>query len=357
MTEPIIPAGPDGITPQWLTQVLRSTRTVFHTNIMDCQSERLGEGQGFVGQIYRFTLEYDTPEDGSPRSLVAKLSSPDPGLRILTFELNLIELHFYQEISPQVQLCTPNLYYGAADPDTNKTVLLLEDIADARAGDNVAGCSTEEARLAIRQIGGFHAQWWESPRLQELPWLPSITGQRLLNPKTYQRRWAIFTDRFGCQIPPSLRQAAEGLGNHMGLIEDRIMGRPITMIHGDYRLDNLFFGHPGTGFPLTVFDWQLTRKGPGPMDIAYFMAWCLEPEHRRREETNLLKEYHDSLVKNGVRGYEFEQCQRDYRFSIFHPLAVLVTAGAVLDFNSERAILIERLNAIVADHGIGELLP
>lgn len=362
MTDLTIPAGPDEVTRQWLTRALRSTSVISSTNIAGRQLERLGEGQGFVGQIYRFTLEYDTPEDGSPRSLVVKLSSSDRGLRLLTFELNQTEVRFYQEIAPQVQLRTPHLYYSAADPDTSKTVLLLEDIAGARAGDNVAGGSTNEARLAVRQIAGFHAHWWESRGLQEITWLPSITGQRLLDQKTFRRRWAIFTDKLGSRIPPSLRQAAKGFGNHAGLVKDRILRLPRTVIHGDYRLDNLFFGHAGTGFPLTVFDWQLTRVGPGPTDVAYFMAWCLEPEHRRRVEAGLLKDYHDSLVENGVRGYGFDQCQRDYRLSMFYPLVLLVTSGALLDFTSDRggsliAALIKRVNAAVADHRIGELLP
>ena len=362
MTELTIPAGPDEITPQWLTEALRSTGTLSHANIVGLQSERLGVGQGFVGQVYRFTLEYGTPEDGSPQSLVAKLSSPDPDLRALTFALNQSEFHFYQEIAPQVQLPTPGFYYGAVDPDSSKNVLLLEDISNARVGDNVAGCSTGEARLSVREIGGFHAQWWESTRFDELFWLRSISDQPRLNPERYRQRWGMFTEKFGDQLPPPLREVAEEFGNHVGHIGDRLMGRPSTIIHGDYRLDNLFFGRPGTGCPLTVFDWQLTAKGPGPADIAYFMAFCLEPEHRRREELGLLKDYHDSLVENGVRGYEFDQCRQDYRLAIFHPLAVLVSAGANLDFTSARgraliSVLIERVNAAVADHRIGELLP
>lgn len=362
MTELTIPAGPDEITPQWLTQVLRSTRTVTHTNIMDCQSERLGEGQGFVGQIYRFTLEYDTPEYGSLRSLVAKLSSADPDLRTLTFYLNQNEHRFYQEIAPQVQLLTPCLYYGAVDPDSRKSVLLLEDISNAKVGDNVAGCSTEQARLAFREIGKFHAQWWASPRLDELSWPIPINEQPNFNPERYQQRWGVFTQKFGDQLPSPLTEAAEAFGNQVGPVGDRFKARSSTIIHGDYRLDNLFFGHPKTGSPLTVFDWQLTSKGPGPIDIAYFMAFCMEPENRRREEAGLLKDYHDSLVENGVRGYEFDQCLQDYRLAIFHPLKVLVSAGAILDFTSARgraliSVLIERVNAIVADHRVGELLP
>ena len=76
---------------------------------------------------------------------------------------------------------------------------------------------------------------------------------------------------------------------------------------------------------------------------------------------DLVKIYHDSLVENGVRGYDFDQCRHDYRLSMFEPLGVLVMAGAYLDFTSERAGAlaaagIQRISAAVADHRIGELL-
>lgn len=362
MTELTIPAGPDEITPQWLTEALRSTGTISLANVVGLQSERLGVGQGFVGQVFRCTLEYDTVEEGSPQSLVAKLSSADPDLRALTFRLNKNEVHFYEEVAPEAKLSTPRLYYGAVDSDSSKSVLLLEEILNARVGDNVAGCSTGEAKLAFQEIGRFHAQWWESPHLRELSWLSSITGQPPFTPEIYQQRLSMFVEKFGGQLPAPLRETAEEFGNHVGHIGDQMMARPTTMIHCDYRLDNLFFGLPRTGSPLTVFDWQLAAKGPGPIDIAYFMAFCMEPEHRRREEMGLLKDYHDYLVENGVRGYEFDRCLQDYRLSIFLPMARLVTAGAILDFTSDRgrsliSVLIERVNAAVTDHRIGDLLP
>jgi hypothetical protein len=362
MAELSIPAGPDEITPEWLTQALRSDGALSNANIVGLQSERLGVGQGFVGQVYRFKLEYDTAEAGSPQSLVAKLSSADPNLRALLFRLNQTEVHFYEEFAPEIKLPTSRRYYGAVDPQTSKSILLLEDISNARVGDNVAGCTTEEAKLCFRQIGKFHAEWWESPRLAQFPWLQPITSQGPLNSEIYRQRWSVFIERFGGQLPAPLRETAEEFGNHVGFIGDQMMARPTTMIHSDYRLDNLFFGLPRTGSPLTVFDWQLAAEGPGPLDIAYFMAFCMEPEHCQREELDLLKEYFGSLAANGVLEYEFDQCRQDYRLSIFLPMARLVTAGAILDFTSDRgrsliSVLIERVNAAVIDHRIGELLP
>jgi len=58
------------------------------------------------------------------RSIEGKFSSAD--IRTLSFALNEREVRFYQEVAPHVGLRTPRLYHGALDPDTGKSVLLLE---------------------------------------------------------------------------------------------------------------------------------------------------------------------------------------------------------------------------------------
>ena len=88
----------------------------------------------------------------------------------------------------------------------------------------------------------------------------------------------------------------------------------------------------------------------------------MEPDRRRAAEFGLLKGYHETLVDNGVRGYEFDECQKDYRLSIFLRLQGLVRAGASLDFTSDRgsALLsawVRRVSAAMVDNSIGELLP
>ena len=277
------------------------------------------------------------------------------------FGANETELHFYQEIAPLVELPTHRLYYGSVNPETSKSVLLLEDVSSGWGGDDVTGSSPGQERLAVQHLAKFHASWWDDPRVDEFSWLPSINRNVSLLQEAYQRAWDIFAGKFGHHLPPSLREVAGQFVNNVAHIKNQLADRPTTILHGDFRLDNLFFGPPEAGPPLIVIDWQGAHKGPGASDIAYFQAFCLEPDHRRSVEIDLIKNYHDALVANGVRGYDFDQCRHDYRLSMFEPLGVLVMAGAYLDFASERgralaAVGIQRLSAAMADHRMGELL-
>ena len=88
MTELTIPAGPDEVTSEWLTQALHSTAAIARARVASYKWERIGLGQGFVGQLTRFNLEYETAEEGAPRSIVGKFPSADPDLRTRNYGLN-----------------------------------------------------------------------------------------------------------------------------------------------------------------------------------------------------------------------------------------------------------------------------
>ena len=131
------------ITPSWLTQALNSTGTLAGASVAGFAAETIAQGTGFMNQLFRLHLQYDSDASGLPRSVMVKLPSADPMLRRVFENLgqNLCEVRFYQKMATNRHLPTPRLYYGAADAATGNTVLVLEDMADARQGDSVNGCS------------------------------------------------------------------------------------------------------------------------------------------------------------------------------------------------------------------------
>jgi hypothetical protein len=48
-----IPVGPEALTPDWLTQALRSTGAITNATVESFDRRILGEGQGFTGRIVR----------------------------------------------------------------------------------------------------------------------------------------------------------------------------------------------------------------------------------------------------------------------------------------------------------------
>ncbi len=363
MADMKIPAGIEDVTPEWLTRALRETGIIYKASVTSLDIQ-LFEGQGLVGQVARVILRYDLVEEGAPGSLIAKLPTADEAFRAFLAPLGVYEreIRFYEEMAGQIELRTPRLYYSAMDTEAGKYVLLIEDMAPTRVGDNVAGCSLEEAVLAIRNLAKLHAAWWEHPRLAGLDWLPMFARDPEQSQTRFEELWGPFLERFGDMLPVSAIRIGEKLKSNVAYVVSSIGEPPRTLIHGDFRLDNLFFSTDKDGVALAAVDWQVVSQSKGVFDVAYFLSWSLQPEQRRAKEMDLLRMYHSLLLYRGVKGYDFDQCLKEYRLFMLFPFIRLVVVGANADLSHQRAnvllqTLVERTVAAISDLNSVDLLP
>ena len=244
-------------------------------------------------------------------------------------------------------------------------VLVLEDLAPARSGEIATGCSVEQAELAVRQIAGLHAAYWDSPQLAEMPWLPDLDEVFDFGAfqSTYQKLWAQVLKWTQGQLPAPIVEIGEQCGKHVLAVVDQLFKTPPrTLLHFDHQLGNMVFGTPEGGVPFAVVDWQLMTRGRGVFDVAYFLSENLQPEDRRAKVMDLLRLYHHILVENGVRGYTFDQCLHDYRFSLLFRLSYIVYTVTCVTNNDEGRLwfigtALARNNAAILDVNAGEVLP
>ncbi|HXG01841.1 MAG TPA: hypothetical protein VNO23_00300, partial [Candidatus Binatia bacterium] len=70
-----VPAGPEQVTPEWLTAALR-TRDQQHPAVAALDWEPVSDGLGFAGRVVRLKLRYEhgAPEPG--RSMIGKFAAP-----------------------------------------------------------------------------------------------------------------------------------------------------------------------------------------------------------------------------------------------------------------------------------------
>ena len=106
---------------------------------------------------------------------------------------------------------------------------------------------------------------------------------------------------------------------------------PSTVVHGDYRLDNLLFDPAPGGVPVAVVDWQLCTDGPGMNDVAYFIGAGLTVDDRRSAEAELVRGYHFALTAAGVTDYDRDQCWRAYRRGTWSGLVMAVAASMLVE--------------------------
>jgi len=313
-------------------------------NVTSIDTEVIGQGVGILCQLARVRLSYWNGANG-PKSVIAKFPSGVQQTRDLArqFKFYEREVNFYKHLAKQVSLPSPGCLYASHDPATDDFLLLLEDLGDRRLGDQLAGASAEDSFGAIRRLASFHAEWWNSPELNNLDWMP--TSESELNKgglALYPMAWPMYLEKFPDFATDEVKRLGEKLSGKIANMLDWFAYRPRTICHGDYRLDNLFFGKQPGHAPLTVVDWQIAIRGSGTYDVGYFVSQSVSPKLRCEIELDLLRAYHDCLVENGVSGYSFSDCIDDYRFTLMFCLCYPVMGGGFGDVANERGVALAK---------------
>jgi hypothetical protein len=296
---------PGEITAEWVTAVLQ--RAGRETKVSALRFEPVGTGQ--IGRSYRFTLDHDG--DG-PDSLVVKLAGGDPGDRAVIKSGFEKEIRFYEHFAARVAVRTPRSWHQAISDDLTTFTLVLEDLAPAVPGVQADGCSLPQAVDAVRNLAGLHATTWDDPGLYEhASWLaPTSPETAAFLGDLMVSATETFVDRYRQELDDQDVATLEEAAALTGRWGARA-GGPFSLIHGDYRLDNLLFPLGGDG--VTTVDWQTLSIGPPTRDLGYFLGTSLLTEDRRIHEERLVAEYHAALVELGVSRYPLSRCVDGYR--------------------------------------------
>ena len=366
MTAITLPTLPEEMTPSWLTGALRTGGVLDgNASVASVSSQVVGEGIGFIGIVARMTVAYEGATT-APRSMFVKFPSPDPGSRQVgnLYGLYEREVRFYNELAASSGIDVPACYFADYDADAGQSVVILEDLTGAgRFGDQVTGCTPDEARLAIGSMAKFHSSFWQHPRLDEISWM--VTGDALVRNAmlmAYDACWPIYVQRFGKASTPEMEAAGPTLGRRIVAQLDQFADNPLTIVHGDYRPDNLFFGSEQSARPLVIFDWQSPNRGWSAYDLAYFIAGCFDIETRRKHENDLVAEYHELLCAGGVTGYSLEKLRHHYRACLAVMTGIGIINGATLPTTNQRAVdlfdqMLGRFFAAIEDQEALSVLP
>lgn len=355
----------EAITPQWLTSALRGCGALNGAEVRSFEATTLGVGVGFMSAMRRLQLAYDDPACGAPRTLIAKLPPADPGARQIDQAFNFYEkeVGFYQLIAPSTPIRAPKAYLSAYEPQSRDFVLLLEDLAPARVGDQLAGLTAAEAAMALRAVAGLHGRWWRDPALEPMDWLIAINSPEFksLEP-IYQQCWPAVVDFLGEAMSPQMRRIGERMATRVAAMLDKAAAQPRTILHGDYRADNLFFRDDGDADAIAVCDWQIAAQGGGAFDVAYLLTGSLDVDLRRAHEDDLLRGYHAELTRRGGVDYPFGDFLQDYRTCAMLAWCWPVVAIATLDPANERGLAMfhawaGRGMAAIEDLGAADTLP
>lgn len=373
-TSNALPSSLAAMTPEWLTAALREGGSLpAGGRVVSFELQRLGAGEGFLGELARIRPRYEGDADGAPASFVAKMPSLVPENRALgvVFTAYEREIRFYRELASLTDVAMPGCYFGGLDPASTvdrtaeglikrlpprltarilgqvmreagkskrRFVLLLEDLEGLRLGDQMRGLSVAEAEAALRTLARFHAAYWEQPALDQ-PWLATADMGAEIAHEMFRRARPALEARFGARLSPQSRATLEWADAHGPALLRRLAASPRTLNHGDYRADNIFFDSaPGEAGNVTLIDFQALTVGCPMIDVAYFIRPNMNSADVNAAESHLVEVYHRALVEAGVSGYSLDRCREDYVLGslwVIHRGVILI---GTLELSDERGM-------------------
>ena len=362
-----IPQTAAELTAAWLDTVLTAHRGGAHVTAVEVST--LGIGVGFVGEIHRCRLTWDGDGPRCPDSVIVKIPSAHKKNRALAEGLMAYEreIRVYRDIGPALGAPMPELYHASMDPapapwlerfilwlfdvlpvaaigwlvdrflalterSTRRYILVLEDIADARPPVQAQGGSVDDTLAALAVLARLHAtNWMNSGLVEANPIVWALDRGPKVIQAGYLRNREAFQLRFGAEVPAGLFTRLDQTQDRIPDLVRHMAGAPWTILHGDYRLDNLLFRPSGD---IVVLDYQGVAKGRAGWDVAYFITTALEPEHRG-QEPRLLHAYHDALVGAGVTTYSFDELDRDVAVTKELLVHRMVSGSSMIDTDTE----------------------
>lgn len=274
------------ISAEWMGEVTGS-------RIDALDVEVIGRGVGFMGQLARVRM---VSRDTST-SVIVKMPSSDPGAQMIGGMMRVWEREhrFYTEIAPGLRsVRIPKCIHSGVDP----YVLVLEDLAPDAPGDQVVGPTAGQARTVIDAAAALHAEWMGRGDLSAFDWMPDLNDPSTgMVAQMFPVGWPTFLARYGDTLPERVLRWCEAFVPRVVDWIHTYDDWPTTLIHGDFRLDNMFFDDRGA---ITLIDWQLAMRAPSTTDLVYFLGTNLPTEIRRAMTDELIDRYCAGLRAGGV---------------------------------------------------------
>ena len=360
MTDTLVAPTLEQLTSDWLSEKLQSAG-FDNAHVSQFNATSFGEGQ--MAKCVRLTLEYENPNNIYPKTLIAKLPSDDPTSRA-TGALALSypkEVGFYNHLRNKITIPTPECYYASMGETNADFIILMEDMAPAIQLDQLYGCSRSLAEQAVTQLAGLHGPTWCDHQYTAADWLipGELDALYLFSRITCQQLLPSFRDELKDSLDKDELAVIEGFIDS----SDSLIVPPsedlFSVVHLDYRLDNLLVDEQSSPRRITAVDWQTIYVGSPLADVAYFLGASMLTEDRRNAEREIVTAYHRALTEEYI-SIDWQECWEEYRKGSFHGLIITLLSSGLIGKTDRRNTLLpvmaKRHARHVLDLGADEFL-
>jgi Ecdysteroid kinase-like family len=359
------PLRPNDITNEWLTAALQSGGHLPSGASVSAMKRRpVGEGVGMLGLIEVVTPTYSGDAKDAPASVVVKYPTEVEANLVVatTFNVYQREVLFCQHVAPKAGMRVPKVYFSAFKGETS-FIIVMEDLSDYTMGDQVEGCSIARAEVAMRELGLLHAAFWEkvdTPEYEFLPYhFPGLHAEAMLGGA--RAGWDNMVSIFGDLVCDEIKSNKDRFLDAVPKMQEWLVEHPYTLIHGDFRMDNLMFGTKAEHSALAAIDFQGALRCKGIQDVAYLLSHNMDVTECRANEQRLVELWRSTLEANGVKGYSPDQAWSDYKRAVLYLWVYVAVIAGTLDPSNERgkafmSAMVGRSSTAIRDLKLMELL-
>jgi hypothetical protein len=345
-----IPTTIDEITPAWLADATG-------LDVQAAEIEQIGVGIGVMSALYRVRLT----GSGCPKTVVVKLPAlaEESVFTSTVLRMYLREGAFFTELASLAPVRVPTCHHSTVDAEGSAFVLVMEDLGGLRVVDQVKGMEIADAEQAVDGLAAWHATWWgKALELAERGVTVSLGDPvyKAVLPMVFAEGW----EKLGKEltIPPAIQEVGPRWTAAMPGLLDDLATEPTTMVHGDWRADNLLFEPDGS---VAALDFQLIGTGRGTYDLAYFITQSLDRADAAQHERALFDRWRSTVEAAGVPAADNATAWEDYRKAALFCLVYPVVAWRGMDAGDPRqvdlaATMLDRFDRAVAELDLADFL-
>jgi len=329
-----IPSSIDDVSAAWLAEATGLPVT-------GATATQIGVGVGVSSALYRVALE----GDGVPETVVVKLPAlaEEAVFTSSVLRMYIRECRFFQELAEASPVRVPVCHHTAVDEETSRFVVVMEDLGGMRIVDQTEGMAIADAERAVDELATWHAQWWGKGDALAADGLTVSLADPIypaILPMVFGEGWEKVTA--AGEVPEPIMRVGPRWTEVFAQLLTELASAPNTMIHGDYRADNILFCPDGSA---ALLDFQLIGTGSGAYDLAYFVTQSLEPEVASANERALFERWLAGLRAGGVPESDLGGLWEDYRKAALFCLVYPIVASRGMDLSDPRqAALVACMN-------------
>ncbi|KAG7400273.1 hypothetical protein PHYBOEH_006410 [Phytophthora boehmeriae] len=329
-----IPARPEQLTTAFLQKILHSSYPMHR--VVSFQWEPMNVG--VIAEVVIITVQLEAIDDCKPlqTKFVGKFLRPE-----FPFEsMFAVESRFYNEFTTKASDAAMKnsaiVGFPFAIPTaifTSNVLIVLECVESVTTFTCIDGSPPSQISTLVRKLAQMHARFWGHD-CDGLATPAGIGSQLTSEEKRLQFPgcWVAYLDDIQLESSDKARlttlcQQLSNNTDQLAKVHKLVDQGPSTLIHGDYHIANMLLPASTASAEETTWllDWATCGKGNPLRDLAFFFIVSVQADHRREQEAQCLKLYHETLTKEAAAAdLSLDEIHRQYRLCILNQFVILV---------------------------------